>query len=134
MSKSKSKPPTISSLLPGMLVVLRSDVMAVVTLVHDRGKARKVLRSERGFVYELTGYKANLRHNSTVTALDIVQVCSLQNWNGELHMEQYTLENRKVIWEEKGYSIKKLAEWCEETNFSRNKTEEEMPFGNGGVV
>lgn len=119
---AKSKPPTISSLFPGMLVVLRSDVVAVVSFVHDSGKPRKVLRSESGFVYELSGYKDNLKHNSAVNALDIVQVYSLQSWCGEFYLEQFSTENRRVLWEETGHSIKKLVEWCEEENLK------EIPF------
>ena len=119
---AKSKPPTINSLFPGMLVFLRSDVAAVVSFVHDNGKPRKVLRSELGFVYELSGYKENLKHNSAVNALDIVQVYSLQNWSGEFYLGQFTLENRRLLWEENGYSIKRFVEYCEKENAK------EIPF------
>lgn len=98
----KTNPPEIENMMPGTFVVLRQGIVGIITLMHYKGKPRRFIISQRGFIYNMSNYNKELKHKSGVNSLDIVQVYGLQKYNENLYdqnfTEMFSTIRRKLIW------------------------------------
>jgi hypothetical protein len=109
------------AIIPGCLVVLRQGTKCIVTLMHSKGRMQKFLMSKNGVYYGLNHYNDKLLHNTTYNPLDVMQVWGLQKYDDEFFDKNFektfSESKRKLLWEEKGYSMKNFVEKCEQGAF-----------------